>query len=254
MFHKFCIAIVLCAISLSFLTCSENRAELEESKKKLETSNKELKISRVEISKLNAKISEMEKEISRLSLTADGLWRQSEDCKDDECKVRLQTQFISNFPTDQRSKLAKKKIEDIQNKREEAERIARMASVTIREILADPKAYKGAIFERKILCRGVDLSEYSEPSDLAPFAYRTGKRYNFNCFWKWKSRTSYFDYDNDSMLEVRISQKQAKELAKFTPPEDRSSQKFIITALLKFNGQISHSKPVMQLKELKAIE
>lgn len=165
---------------------------------------------------LESRISDLTKKINDLSQTADGLWGTVIGCSDDICAEQALQSFITKYPTEPRISEAKKRLITIQKKREEAERIAKLDSVTVKEIVADPQTYRKSLFSRVMCCWDFNLSNYEYPTTIAEINFRATKLYNALCHWRWKESDDGSPYASDiaSRIELRLTQEQAKLLAK----------------------------------------
>ena len=189
--------------------------------------------------------------------TADGAWaeiaRVQRDGGGDELPVHLDS-FIARFVADPRVATAKKMAAALKLKKEEAEALARLARVTIEEIVTDPGRYRNKRFSRRLCCQNVVLSDYVSESAIAELNWRTSKQHNTTCFWRWSYQLLSVGWsglpDRDTSIELRLDQKFAARIAREAPKPDYGGYcKYQFDAVIGFAGQISSGRPVMYLKD-----
>lgn len=128
------------------------------------------------------------------------------------------------------------------------------AQLTLRQIIADPANFKGKTFSRLLCCEEVSLADYVIESPVYEWNYRTFQQYNSTCHWAWNSdwldgiKKWSLNTEQSDSIEVRMSQEAAKQFAGIKG-FDVNRCKYQIEAALVFRGQISHTRPVMFLKE-----
>ena len=183
---------------------------------------------------LRAKIEELQK-------TPDGLWRiavqggtQSNGYKLDENSLQ---EFIKDYPSDPRIATAKRLLQQAAAKREEAQNVAKLGSVTIAEINADPGAYRGKRFEREICCDDVRTWEGQQEA---------------TCYWNPSvDANGNTDRDLDNRIKLLMSTTLAKEIVANRAVKATSiSCKYRFTAIQQFMG-IDLVMPKMRLLEIK---
>jgi len=205
---------------------------------------------------LQGQVTRLQEEVKRLSETADGLWRTAIRPGDGPDRNTINEEalrrFLDDYPSDPRVKDGRSFLGQLVARREESERASKMESVTIEEIVADPRAYRKALFRRDMYCKPVALSSYTTPSGVAELNWTTGKSYSTQCFWRCgKNQYDSIHCDFDARVEVRLSQSLAQAFARAPKLSEDFSWKYHVQGTLYFAGQIDdHSSlPVMYLKD-----
>ena len=187
--------------------------------------------------------------------TPDGHWRTANQLQEDghlESAEKAYTSFLNKFPEDNRTREAKKRIAVIakqgrkaellaakrrkeeEKRREQEELIARLGSVTVDQIVADPKAYRKQTFRRRICCVRPERSMMGE--------------YTVSCFWKLTKYT----VELDSKVLVSIPSAIARRFPDEASKVDKVLCKYMVEADLYFGGLIvpSYGAPLMKLTKV----
>jgi hypothetical protein len=197
-------------------------------------------------------------QVQELSQSADNQWKAlvSLDADNNDSNAgtiaEQLTAFLRQYPTDPRAKEARVLFSKWEKRREVADRVAKMDSITVEEIIANPQEFRSSIFKRRMCCDTVKLSPYGYESEIAELNWRAGNAYNASCFWRWKDdgpQLQYTSVNYDSLVEVRMDQRLAQAFAQAPKHREEGSRcKYIVDGTLYFAGQLDR-KPVMYLKE-----
>ncbi len=248
--------VVLCTVLIGGHGCSsdleKNLATCKSKETACQSQMDKLKSELKKLRPLSGQVSQLEKQVKQLTQTPDGHWRTANQLQEDgalEGAERAYTSFLNKFPNDNRSREARKRISVIakqrrksellaakqrkeqEKRRKQEELIARLDSVTVDQIVADPKAYRKQTFRRRICCERPER-------DLMG-------RYIVSCYWKLDGST----VDLDSKVLVKIKPAIAHRFPDEAEKVDRTFCKYMVEGDLYFGGLIipGHGAPLMKL-------
>lgn len=176
--------------------------------------------------------------------------RERLDARDFAAALSLLAAFASEWgakPHRRKRQLLRKRALRLKS---EAERVEKMATVTIEEISVAPGAYKGMALKRDVVCRKPEITNYVHRTGIAEITVRAGRGHSAECYVRFEHHPepNMYIWDPDTAIGVRMNARLAKRIILEFPSRAKyGGTVYRFAGVFRFGGQISMGIPVMHL-------